>query len=84
MITKEKIKLFNELLKVTGIAVDHLEFVKVLQKPSFTELDEENVKTQLKDWMRTEKKFKSTPESMKRFMLEACSIFLDEKDVDFD
>ena len=86
MITKEQC---NELLeainKYPGLKVDHLDFIKIVKKKAengeqLSEIDENNIKSELEDWLMIERGFtnNSTTENkqLREFMIDACTIFL--------
>lgn len=87
MITKEQCdELLESINKYPELKVDHLEFVRIIQKrikdgEQFTEIDEDNIKSELNGWFTAERGFTEGPttgdERLREFMIDACAIFLD-------
>ena len=87
MITKEQCdELLESINKYPGLKVDHLEFIRIVQKrikdgEQFTEIDEDNIKSELNDWLTVERSFTKGPTTgdnqLREFMIDACAIFLD-------
>ena len=87
MITKEQCdELLESINKYPGLKVDHLEFIRIVRKrikdgEQFTEIDEDNIKSELNGWLTAERGFTEERTTADRqlweFMVDACAIFLD-------
>ena len=86
MITREQCKeLLEAIDKYPGLKVDHLEFVKIVRKKlenkeQFTEIDEDNITSELEGWLSAERGFTegrtTGDKQLWEFMVDACAIFL--------